>query len=308
MDGYSDLENRLKPEKIRRMEPLSRHSTFRVGGPADMLCLPETRFDLLEIINLATLRSLPWIMLGNGSNVIFDDEGFRGIVIKIKGSTPENGTLWHLNREQDRVHAGAGVGLARLAWFTAAFGMSGLEFSTGIPGVVGGSVRGNAGAHNDALGEYIESIELLTPPNTISTISAEEAGFSYRHSNIDPQAIITGVVFKLKPDNTDMIRERITEFTSYRKRTQPSAEQSAGCMFKNPKGDSAGRLIDLTGCKGMNVGGAAISERHANFMVNRGGARTADTLRLIDLVRERVFLETGVELELEVRIMQSEVV
>ena len=307
MDYYSDLEHSLKPDKILRNEPLSRHTTFRVGGLADVLCLPVTRFDLLEIINFATFHDIPWLILGNGSNIIFDDDGYRGLVIKIKGSAPANGTLWHLNKDQDRIHVGAGVSLARLAWYTAAFGMSGLEFSTGIPGVVGGSIRGNAGAHQMELSQFIESIELLIPPNTITTISAAEAQFSYRHASIDPNAIVTSAILKLKSDDPEIIRERINSFTKYRKQSQPSADQSAGCMFKNPKGKSAGQLIDRSGCKGWQVGGARVSELHGNFIVNQGEATACDTLALIDQVRERVHQETGIALELEVRILRSEV-
>ncbi len=307
MYSYADLEGLLKPGKIRLNESMARHTTFRVGGRADALCLPETRYDLVEVTGWASLRGIPWLLIGNGSNVIFDDEGVRGIVIKIRGSNPANDTLWHLNKDHDLIHAGAGVSLARLAWFSAACGMSGLEFGSGIPGVVGGSIRGNAGAHGCELSQTIESIELLIPPNTITTISAVDAHFSYRHMDIDPNAIITGAVFRLIPEEPELIRDRITSFTEYRKQTQPSADQSAGCMFKNPSGDSAGRLIDVAGCKGWHVGGVKVSEQHANFLVNSGEANTADTLRLIDKVRDRVLIEMGIELELEVRILSPEV-
>ncbi len=305
----SEIFSGLVPaERLRRNEGLDRHTTYRVGGPADVLCLPETRSELLEVVTAARVHEVPWLVLGNGSNILFSDDGFRGLVIKIRGSTPAEGTLWHLKQEGEYLRAGAGVSLPRLAWSAAATGLGGLEFCTGIPGVVGGSIRGNAGAHGSDLGGVLESIELIKPSGDIETVPAGEAGFSYRESRIDPGGIVTGAVFRLTPDEPENVYERIREFTEYRKRTQPSADQSAGCMFKNPEGGKAGRLIDVAGCKGLRVGGARVSDLHGNFVINQGGATASDALRLIDMVRERVFERTGVVLELEVRVMKSGVV
>ena len=308
MEIFDILSGLVPADRLRRNEGLDRHTTYRVGGPADAMCLPETRSELLEVVTAAHVREIPWLVLGNGSNVLFSDEGFRGLVIKIRGSTPAEGTLWHLEQEGEYIRAGAGVSLPRLAWSAAAAGLSGLEFCTGIPGVVGGSIRGNAGAHGSDLSRVLESVELLQPPGNVVTIGASEAGFSYRESGIDRDSIVTGAVFRLTPDEPENVYERIRVFTEYRKRTQPSSDQSAGCMFKNPMGDKAGRLIDAAGCKGLQAGGARVSDVHGNFVVNQGGATATDALRLIDLVRERVFERTGVALELEVRVMKSGVV
>ncbi len=294
--------------RLLRDEGLDRHTTCRIGGPADVMCLPATRLELLDVVTAAHVREIPWLVVGNGSNILFSDEGFRGLVIKIRGAAPAEGTLWHLEREDERIRAGAGVSLPRLARSAAAAGLGGLEFCTGIPGVVGGSIRGNAGAHGSDLGAVLESIEMIKPPGEIVTVRASEAGFSYRESGIDPECIVTGAVFRLTPDEPENVYERIRDFTEYRKRTQPSSDQSAGCMFKNPEGDRAGRLIDAAGCKGLQVGGSRVSDIHGNFVINQGGATASDALRLIDLVRERVFERTGVALELEVRVMKSGVV
>ncbi len=308
MDIFEILSGLVPIDRFRRNEGLDRHSTYRIGGPADVLCLPENRRELHEIVTAATIYEMPWMVLGNGSNILFSDDGFRGLVIKIRGSTPVEGTLWHLKQEGEFIHAGAGISLPRLAWSSAATGLSGLEFCTGIPGVVGGSIRGNAGAHGSDLGSALESIELLQPPGNIVTIPASEAGFSYRKSGIDPSSIVTGALFRLTPDDSENVYERIRAFTEYRKRTQPSSDQSAGCMFRNPLGDKAGRLIDAADCKGLQIGGARVSDVHANFVINQGDATASDALRLIDAVRERVLERTGVTLELEVRVMKSGVI
>ena len=308
MDIFEILSGLVPIDRFRRNEGLDRHSTYRIGGPADVLCLPENRRELHEIVTAATIYEMPWMVLGNGSNILFSDDGFRGLVIKIRGSTPVEGTLWHLKQEGEFIHAGAGISLPRLAWSSAATGLSGLEFCTGIPGVVGGSIRGNAGAHGSDLGSALESIELLQPPGNIVTIPASEAGFSYRKSGIDPSSIVTGALFRLTPDDSENVYERIRAFTEYRKRTQPSSDQSAGCMFRNPPGDKAGRLIDAAECKGLQIGGARVSDVHANFVINQGDATASDALRLIDAVRERVLERTGVTLELEVRVMKSGVI
>ena len=182
-----------------------------------------------------------------------------------------------------------------------------MEWATGIPGVVGGSIRVNAGAHGWEMGDVVESVEVVLPPGETVALSGQALGFSYRHTQLDPAALITRATFMMQPDDPDVIRTRIQEYTDYRKGTQPSTDQSAGCMFKNPPGDSAGRLIDISGCKGLQVGGAVVSELHANFIVNLDGRATAsDTLGLIDQIRTRVYENTGVTLDLEVRVMKSE--
>ncbi|MBM3263006.1 MAG: UDP-N-acetylmuramate dehydrogenase [candidate division Zixibacteria bacterium] len=303
---YGDLEKRLKPSLVRRMEPLSEHSTFRIGGPAALMCLPERLEEVAIILKWATEEAVSWIALGNGSNIVFPDAGFSGIIVKIRGNMIAPKTLWDVRQTDERIHAGAGVSLARLARFSASAGLSGVEFATGIPGVVGGSIHGNAGAHGSQIGDRIEYIEGVRAPDQVVRIPAGHAGFGYRKTEIDTQTVITGAMFVLTPDRPEAIRDRIRAYTEYRKSTQPSADQSAGCIFKNPPGDSAGRLIDRAGCKGLCVGGAFVSDQHANFIVNRGGGTSADVRTLIETIRRRVLHDSGIELETEVRLLETE--
>tara|TARA_B100000029_G_scaffold451213_1_gene475604 strand:- start:3311 stop:4225 length:915 start_codon:yes stop_codon:yes gene_type:complete len=303
MDIFTVLNKILPGDRLRRNENLNQHSTYQIGGPADVIASPNTLSELQELMAIVTSEDIPWMVLGNGSNIIFADEGYRGLVIKIRGSNPVSDTLCDLENEDDYIRAGAGISLPRLARFAASLGLSGLEFCAGIPGVLGGAVPGNVGAHGSELSCSLDSIDLLYPTGSVQTIPASEAGFSYRQSKIKKSCIVTGAVFKLVPDNPENIYERMKNYSDYRKRTQPGSEQSAGCMFKNPSGDKAGRLIELSGCKGLEIGGTQVSEKHANFIINKGGATASDAFRLIDLVREHVLSQTGVTLELEVRII-----
>lgn len=301
---YDDLGSLLQPGMVRLNDPLSSHSTFRIGGPADAVCLPERMEDLNRILRWVTEHGVAWLVIGNGSNLLFPDEGYPGVIIKIRGTTTAPGTLWELGQDGDYVRAGAGVSLAKLAWFTSGVGLSGVAFGTGIPGVVGGAIRGNAGAHGYQMGDSVVSVDVVSPPDKAATIPRERVAFGYRCSGLDASLIITSAVFRLKPDHPERIRDEIREYTEHRKRTQPSADQSAGCLFKNPAGQSAGRLIDSVGLKGFRYGGASVSDRHANFIVNRGDATASDVRLLADEIRKRVFHETGVTLEMEVNVIQ----
>ena len=308
MSGYDDLRDLLQPGMVRLNEPLSLHSTFRIGGLCDALCLPERMEELAGILQWVTDRGVEWLVIGNGSNLLFPDEGFPGVVIKIRGTTAAPGTLWELSQDGEYVRAGAGVSLAKLAWFTAGVGLGGVAFGTGIPGVVGGAIRGNAGAHGCQIGDSVVSVDVVSVPDKVATLSAEQVAFGYRSAGLDASLVITAAVFKLKPEHPDRIRDQIRDYTEYRKRTQPSAEQSAGCLFKNPEGRSAGQLIDSVGLKGFRLGGASVSDRHANFIVNRGDATAKDVRRLAETIRHRVFLETGVTLEMEVNVVRVQAV
>lgn len=290
---------------VRLNEPLLLHSTIRIGGLCDALCLPERIEDLTRILHWVTDRGVAWMVIGNGSNLLFPDEGFPGVVIKIRGTATAPGTLWELSHDAEYVRAGAGVSLAKLAWFTAGIGLGGVAFGTGIPGVVGGAIRGNAGAHGWQIGDNVVSVDVVSAPDRVATIPVEQVAFGYRRTGLDASLVITSAVFRLKPEHPDRIRDQIRDYTEYRKRTQPSAEQSAGCLFKNPAGQSAGQLIDSVGLKGFRYGGASVSDLHANFIVNRGDATAEDVRRLAEAIRDRVFLETGVTLETEVNVVRA---
>ncbi len=304
-NAMDDLAGPLAPENVLRREPLSQHTTYRVGGPADVMCLPQTVSQLRHALAWAVNHGMPWMVLGNGSNVLFSDAGYRGMVIKIRGSRPAPGTLWYLNHDGHSLRVGAGVGLARVASYCASAGLTGMEWGAGIPGVLGGSIVGNAGAHGWEMGDLVVEVDLLNKDGVSESMPHGQVGFAYRHTELSTDYLITGATLAVKEDDPEDIRRRIQEYTEYRKRSQPSADQSAGCMFRNPAGDSAGRLIDLTGCKGLRKGGAMVSPLHGNFIVNSGGATAADTLALIETVRGKVGKATGIELALEVRLVEE---
>ena len=318
-------------ERVRHNEPLARHSTFGVGGPADVWVSLDRQDDLVQLVRLCTERHWPLLIVGNGTNILFADAGVRGIVARVALSTytiedDGNGTAL--------LTAGAGVSWPRLLNELAPLGWGGLEFGPGIPGTLGGGVISNAGAHNSDLGQVLEWIEVLdarssssdeltiTPPNT-RRYQHDELDLSYRHSRfranrqvqfneqgypvvasrglIEPAEIIMQLGVRLHQVDPQTLRSSIEQYKQHRKRTQPP-QQSAGSVFKNPAGDFAGRLIEQTGMKGTTIGGARISERHANFIVNVGGASAADVAALIREARNRVFEQFGVKLELEVEL------
>lgn len=318
-------------ERVRRNEPLSRHSTFGVGGAADVWVSLDKQDDLIRLVRLCAEQHWPLLIVGNGTNVLFADAGVRGIVARIALSTY---TIKDHGDGTALLTAGAGVSWPRLLNELAPLGWGGLEFGPGIPGTLGGGVISNAGAHNSDLGQVLEWIEVLdarssssdeqvvTPPMIRRYLHAE-LDLSYRHSRfregrriqfnaqgyplvaprnpIEPVEIIMRLGVRLHRADPQVLRSLIETYKQHRKQTQPP-QQSAGSVFKNPSGDFAGRLIEQAGMKGTTIGGARISERHANFIVNVGGASAADVAALIQAARNRVREQFGVELELEVEL------
>ncbi|HZU65880.1 MAG TPA: UDP-N-acetylmuramate dehydrogenase [Ktedonobacteraceae bacterium] len=317
--------------RIRRNEPLSRHGTFGVGGPADIWISLETAKEVIDLVRLCMQDRWPLLLVGNGTNTLYADAGARGIVGRIALNNYEiedhgNGTAL--------LRAGAGVSWPRLLNELANLGWGGLEFGPGIPGTLGGGIISNAGAHNSEIGEVLEWVEVLdarrgsesedgiTVPN-LRRYTRDELDLSYRHSRfrserrvqfdeqgypvvapaglIEPAEIILQVAVRLHRDNPEKLKVLIEQYKQHRKMTQPP-QQSAGSVFKNPPGDFAGRLIEQAGLKGRVHGKAQISERHANFIVNLGGASAADVVALIVEARNRVRALFGVELELEVEL------
>ncbi|HVB25745.1 MAG TPA: UDP-N-acetylmuramate dehydrogenase [Ktedonobacteraceae bacterium] len=326
--AYKELHSSLG-RQVRRNEPLARHSTFGVGGPVDVWVSLETREHLLMLVRMCAERDWPLLVVGNGTNTLFADAGVRGIGARIalSGYTIEDhgdGTALLV--------AGAGVSWPKLLNELALLGWGGLEFGPGIPGTLGGGVISNAGAHNSELGQVLAWIEVLDARRSseegftfplVRRYLHDELDLSYRHSRfraqrrvqfnvqgyplaaacklIEPAEIIMQVGIRLKHDDPQQLRSRIAQYKQHRKMTQPP-QQSAGSVFKNPPGDYAGRLIEQVGMKGVVHGGAQISERHANFIVNVGGASAADVATLIMEARNRVREQFGVELELEVEL------
>jgi UDP-N-acetylmuramate dehydrogenase len=325
--AYNELQAHLG-ERVRRDELLARHCTFGVGGPADIWVTVETANALLELVTICSQRRWPLLIAGNGTNVLYADAGVRGIVARIALNTY---SIEDQGNSSALLVAGAGISWPRLLNELSAQGWGGLEFGPGIPGTLGGGVISNAGVHGHDLGEVLQWVDVVdarqcteraVTPEIVRYVH-EQLDLTYRHSRfraqrrvqfdkqgnpiavprklIEPSEIITQLGIHLHKDDPQKLRATIEEHKQYRKRTQPP-QQSAGSVFKNPVGDYAGRLIEAAGLKGMKCGGAQISERHANFIVNVGGARAADIVALIKEARNRVAQQFGVELEMEVEL------
>jgi len=293
------------------MEPMARHTTLRIGGPADALVVPETNDEMIRIIQEAIQNRVPWMVIGGGSNLIVKDSGIRGVVIKTmhrKGliSVEEAGG------DRVRVAASAGTSLGYLCWDTFEKGLRGMCFAVGIPGTVGGAIMMNAGTGAGAIQDALSEIQALLPEGTVGRFQQSDFLFSYRRFDLKKKdstgvvenPVILEGVFELCPGDRETIKKEAEAAWAERKAKQPSGVASAGCFFKNPSSrNPAGKLIDLAGFKGYRVGGAMVSEKHANFIVNSGTATSEDVLRLAEMIREKVFEMFGVELEPEVRIV-----
>lgn len=292
--------------RARRAEPLARHTSLCVGGPADLFVKAETVADVVGWVELARRRSLPVVVLGNGSNILVSDRGIRGVVVEM------GCTGWdvaeaeaHLSAEpQAVVTAQAGVSLPALIYQLARQGWGGFEQGIGVPGTVGACVVNNAGAHGWSMADSVLSVLVLGPQGDTYGLRGAALGFEYRGSRFKHQPplereIVLAADLALRRDDPAALQGRMTEYTAQRRRTQPT-EPSVGSMFKNPPGDYAGRLIDAAGLKGRIIGRAQISPKHANFFVNLGGATAADITALIHLARSAVREQFGVSLELEI--------
>jgi UDP-N-acetylmuramate dehydrogenase len=296
----SDIQRRIGVKTVRD-EPLARFTTMRVGGPADLFVTAHNAFELRALVRFARSRELPHLILGRGSDVVFSDAGVRGLVIQVRaeGSRVE-GT---------RYVAEAGVPMARAATETQRAGLTGLEFGLAIPGTVGGAVWANAGAHERDIASIVESVRVLGADGTEATLSTSELGLAYRDSRFKhtppgaPAELVIEATFRLEPAEPDVIKARLDDIRRWRQAHQPLGIPSAGSVFRNPPGDSAGRLIDEAGLKGLRIGGAVVSEKHANFIVNDQKGTAADVRRLAERVRAEVAQRFGVELQFEVEFL-----
>jgi UDP-N-acetylmuramate dehydrogenase len=298
-NGTSSLARELRDAGIdfRLDEPLARYTTMGLGGPADLLAHPATVADMVKLLALARSADLPVRVLGAGSNLLIDDAGVRGVVIA-------TGALEEIHFPGDGiVEAGAGVHFPALVRQTAARGLRGLEPGVGIPGSLGGILTMNAGAYQFSIGPLVREVEAVSSEKGGKgrvVLREKEIDFRYRASSFGANLIVARARLSLTPDDPLAIKRDMNEHMRFRKETQPVGVKSAGCIFKNPAGDSAGRLIDRAGLKGFSVGTARVSEVHANFIVHEGRARTQDVLALIEAVREKVREETSILLETEV--------
>ncbi|MBP5207567.1 MAG: UDP-N-acetylmuramate dehydrogenase [Clostridia bacterium] len=279
---------------------MSRHTTFRTGGPADLMLLPSSLQELRETLSLLRSEGVKPFILGNGSNLLVSDKGIRGVVVKIGAG------LDGMIADGDRVICGSGAFLTRLCGFAAENSLTGAEALYGIPGTVGGAVYMNAGAYGSEIKDILVSADYIESDGTFGTLHGTE-GYGYRRSPFtDGDRIITSAVFAFKRGDRAKIEAKMEDIKSRRAEKQPLNFPSAGSVFKRPEGYFAAALIEQSGLKGTTVGGAQVSEKHAGFIVNTGGATTGDILSLIDIVREKVLKDSGVLLETEVRFIGEE--
>ena len=284
-------------DQILEGEPMARHTTFRVGGPADVLFMPEGADQLIAALEAARSAGVPAYVIGNGSNLIVRDGGVRGLVIAIGEGMSE------IARCGDTLEAQAGAALARVAAFAQSEGLAGLEFASGIPGTLGGGCAMNAGAYGGQLSDVLIDARVLTG-GAVRTLSREDMQMGYRTSlPLRTGGIVLSARFALTPDAPEAIAARMRELNARRRDKQPLNLPSAGSTFKRPEGHFAGALIEQAGLKGLSVVGAQVSQKHAGFIVNTGGATASDVLALIAEVQDAVQARSGIRLETEVRVL-----
>ena len=299
---YESLDQKIQdylPDlTVEKDVPLQRHTSFRIGGPARRMAFPDSCEQLVILLGLAQECGVKPFILGKGTNLLVADEGLDTLVIK----TEQMSAIRQL--DDVTLEADAGVSLNRLAVFAQQLGLAGLEFAHGIPGSLGGAVYMNAGAYGGEMKHVVVEVAALFDDG-VRYLTGEEAQFAYRHSLFsDVDAVVLGAKMRLVKDDSAQIRQRMDDLITRRKQTQPLEYPSAGSTFKRPVGNFAGTLIEKTGLKGLTVGGAQVSEKHAGFLINIGGATCADVLELIEQVQKRVYEAHGVQLEPEVKIVR----
>jgi len=285
---------------IRFHCPMSQYTTFRVGGRVEAIYFTQALSHLKRMVSYLSEESIPYLVVGRGSNLLVKDGGLKGVVIILQG---ELATIEQNGRNDRIILAGGGVSIGEVLSYCKLKGLSGLEFLAGIPGTVGGAVAMNAGAFGKDTGSMVQDIEMVTRQGDLVMKDRSQLHFSYRIASVPWGAVLVKARFELNKDDPDSIAGRIADHLTRRRAKQPLEYPSGGSIFKNPPNDYAGRLIENAGLKGKRIGKALISPKHANFIVNTGGARAEDILALMDLARERVREETGIELEPEIKVV-----
>jgi len=297
-DPYARICRRLKGAiagAVSQNEPLSRYTTLRVGGPTRLLVLADTLHDLMMTLDECAEESVAWSVIGKGSNLLVSDAGYDGVMIQL-------GTDFRrMKRDGDNLQAGAAMPLPLLVQAALREELGGLAFAVGIPGTLGGAIAGNAGAHGNWIGDLVHSVTLYGPYGKLRHCDRSELRFDYRISSITSDDVIVEALLALEAADPAQVRGEMERYFKKRKLTQPTGLPSAGSVFKNPAGQPAGKLIEQAGLKGLQVGGARVSLRHANFIVNAGSARAADVYALVKMVQEKVLAASGVRLELEIQ-------
>jgi len=292
---YDYIRTIVPEERLLFHEPMSRHTTFRVGGEAECMAVVETKEELSQLVSYLGRIEQDYFVLGNGSNLLVGDKGYRGIILKLGPRLSAVGV------EKNHIAAGAGVLLSRVAAVARDAGLSGLEFAAGIPGSMGGAIVMNAGAYGGEMKQVVQMVRVMDKEGEILTLDNDTMEFGYRTSIIrDRPFIVLGVVLKLTPGNKEEISAKMEELMKQRKSKQPLEYPSAGSTFKRPEGYYAGKLIMDAGLRGYRIGGAQVSEKHCGFVINAGGASAADIREVIEEVQERVKDRFHVRLEPEV--------
>lgn len=289
---YGNISGSVAPNEL-----LSRYTTLRVGGPARLFVVADTLHDLRTTLEVCTEENAAWSIIGKGSNLLIADEGFEGVMVMLSGDFRK------IKRDGDRLMAGAAVALPLLVQTALREELAGLAFAVGIPGTVGGAIAGNAGAHGTSVGDRISSVTLYGPYGKLRDCNCSELRFDYRSSSIGTDEVIVEGLFQLRCADAAQIRGEMERHFRKRKMTQPTGMPSAGSVFKNTGRNSAGKLIEQAGLKGASVGGAQVSLRHANFIVNTGSARASDIFALIRQVQATVLAHHGVVLEPEIKMI-----
>ena len=318
MDIRNKLENIVPSDRVLIDEPMSLHTSFRIGGPADVFVIAENEEELAAVLRLVTEENVPHILIGNGSNFLVADEGYRGVMIKLGGEFERISQVGGNETDGDvvRIKAGGARLLSGVSSYATAEGLAGFEFASGIPGSVGGAMFMNAGAYGREMKDIVESVRLMRADGS-EVFTRDNAGmrFAYRNSALQSDTeveesllgcVVLSTVFRLEKDSSDAIAARVAELQQKRNAKQPVNYPSAGSTFKRPAGGYAAALIDEAGLRGLTVGGAQVSEKHTGFVINKGGASCEDVLELMRQVRRTVYDRSGILLEPEVRLIGCE--
>jgi UDP-N-acetylmuramate dehydrogenase len=298
---YNWLAEIIPQNKIVFNEPMTKHTTFKIGGPVDVMVIPQTIEELKQVITCCASKQIPYIVFGLGSNILVRDKGYRGLAIKIG-----NG-LKDIRVSADEIYCEAGIRLSELSRKAADNGLSGLEFAEGIPGSLGGAIVMNAGAYDGEMKNIIFSVQALSPDGQIKTFINNEMDFSYRHSIFQSNGfIVVSSLIKLKYDNIGIIKNKMRQFARQRREKQPLEFPSAGSIFRRPEGFYVGPMIEKMGLKGFRIGGAEVSTKHAGFIINIGNATANDVLQLIMYIQNEAFQQFGINLQTEIVIIGEE--
>ncbi|MGI5892439.1 MAG: UDP-N-acetylmuramate dehydrogenase [Bacillota bacterium] len=288
----------LVKEPILVDEPMHKHTTWRIGGPADFMVFPSSEQEIINVLNFLHEQAIPCLVIGNGSNILVGDKGIRGVVMKMGPSYAAS--YW----QGCQVEAQAGMMLRTLSLEAAERSCGGIEFAAGIPGSIGGAVRMNAGAYGNTIGEYVTKVAVIEYNGNRYEITADNLNFAYRYSSLFAvPAVVSTVHLAFPLGNKDESMAKIKEWLQLRSLKQPLEFPSCGSVFRNPPHDHAGRLIEMAGLRGKQIGGAMVSKKHGNFIINIGGARAKDVKALIEEVQQEVFRLSGVRLETEVKLV-----